>query len=258
MCPEEGVWAISAGNTNSRCGSVRIGDLMPIVPTNSTVSNIKDLESVPIRTGSTQTVFIRDIGTVEDSSDIATGYALVNGRRTVYIPVTKRADASTLAVVNLVKENIPKFQSVLPSDVRVSYEFDQSGYVKRALNGLIQEGVLGAILTGLMVLIFLRDWRSAIIVIVNIPVSLMAAMLALRLTGHTINLMTLGGLALAVGILVDEATVCLENIHVHLTRGKALAPAALDPTDETPIPRLLARLCILAMFTPALFMTGPA
>src|SRR4029077_10867008 len=144
------------------------------------------------------------------------------------------------------------------SDVHVSYEFDQSVFVNRALTGLIQEGALGAILTGLMILIFLRDWRSAIIVIINIPVSLMAAMLALRLAGHTVNLMTLGGLALAVGILVDEATVDLENIHVHLTRGKALARAALDATNETRIPRLLAMLCILVMFTPALFMIGAA
>ena len=182
----------------------------------------------------------------------------MNGRRTVYIPVTKRGDASTLAVVNLVKKNIPKFQSVLPPDVKVSYEFDQSGYVTEALSGLLMEGALGAILTGLMILLFLRDWRSALIVVVNIPLSLMAAMLALKLTGHTVNIMTLGGLALAVGILVDEATVDLENIHVHLTRGKKLALAAFDATNETRVPRLLSMLCIVAMFTPALFMVGAA
>jgi len=258
ISPDEVVDAITQANLISPSGNMMMGGKYPMVPLNSIPRNVKDLEAVPIHTGVYPAVFVRDVAHVMDGADIVTSHALVNGRRTVYIPVTKRADASTLAVVNLVKENISKFQSVLPSDVHVSYEFDQSGYVKRALNGLIQEGVLGAILTGLMILIFLRDWRSAIIVIVNIPVSLMAAMLALRLTGHTINLMTLGGLALAVGILVDEATVCLENIHVHLTRDKALARAALDATDETRIPRLLAMLCILAMFTPALFMTGAA
>jgi multidrug efflux pump subunit AcrB len=258
ISPDEVVDAITQANLISPSGNMMMAGKYPMVPLNSIPRNVKDLEAVPIHTGVYPAVFVRDVAQVLDGADIVTSYALVNGRRTVYIPVTKRADASTLAVVNLVKQNIPKFQSVLPSDVHVSYEFDQSVYVNRALTGLIQEGALGAILTGLMILIFLRDWRSAIIVIVNIPVSLMAAMLALRFAGHTINLMTLGGLALAVGILVDEATVCLENIHVHLTRGKTLARAALDATDETRIPRLLAMLCILAMFTPALFMIGAA
>jgi multidrug efflux pump subunit AcrB len=258
ISPDEVVDAITQANLISPSGNVMMGGKYPMVPLNSIPRNVRDLEAVPIHTGVYPAVFVRDVARVTDGADIVTSYALVNGHRTVYIPVTKRADASTLAVVNLVRENIPKFQSVLPSDVHVSYEFDQSGYVKRALSGLIQEGALGAILTGLMILIFLRDWRSAIIVILNIPVSLMAAMLALRLAGHTINLMTLGGLALAVGILVDEATVCLENVHVHLTHDKTLASAALDATNETRIPRLLAMLCILAMLTPSLFMTGAA
>ena len=118
---------------------------------------------------------------VLDASDIVTSYALVNGRRTVYIPVTKRADASTLSVVSLVRRNLPKFQSVLPDDVRVAYEFDQSPYVTRAINGLLREGLLGAVLTGLMVLLFLRDWRSALVVVLNIPLSLMSAVAALWL-----------------------------------------------------------------------------
>src|SRR5579871_6110648 len=256
MAPDEIVSAISAANVIVPSGNVRIGDSMPIVSTNATVTNIKDLESVPIRTGATQTVFVRDIGTVEDSSDIPTGYALVNGRRTVYIPVTKRADASTLSVVSLVRANLPKFQSALPDDVKVSYEFDQSPNVTRAMNGLILEGLLGAALTGLMVLLFLRDWRSALIVVINIPLSLLGALVALRLTGQTVNIMTLGGLALAVGILVDEATVTVENIHAHLARGKTLARSALDASGETALPRFLAMLCILAVFAPAFLMVG--
>jgi multidrug efflux pump subunit AcrB len=235
-----------------------MGGKYPMVPLNSVPRNVKDLEGVAVRTDKFPTVFVRDVGEVRDGADIVTSYALVNGRRTVYIPVTKRADASTLAVVNLVKKNIPKFQAVLPPDVKVSYELDQAPYVERALAGLTLEGSLGAILTGLMILLFLRDWRSALIVVVNIPLSLMAAMLALWVTGQTINIMTLGGLALVVGILVDEATVDLENIHVHLTRGKRVARSALDATVETRGPRLLAMLCIVAMFTPALFMAGAA
>ena len=258
MSPDEVVRALGLGNNISPSGNVRIGDLMPMVPVNSVVSDIKELNNVPIRTRGTQTVFLRDIGSVEDSADIQTGYALVDGRRTVYIPVTKRADASTLAVVGLVKENLPRFQSVLPDDIQVSYQFDQSPYVTRAITGLLFEGGLGAVLTGLMVLLFLRDWRSALVVVLNIPLAILAATASLWLTGQTINIMTLGGLALAVGILVDESTVTIENIHTHLGRGSGLARAARDATAETTVPRFLAMLCIVAVFIPAFFMNGAA
>jgi multidrug efflux pump subunit AcrB len=258
MSPDEVVSAVCAANLISPSGNMPIGAKYPMVPLNSVAKNVKDLEAVPIRTGVYPTVFLRDVGTVVDGSDIVTSYALVNGRRTVYIPVTKRSDASTLSVVSLVKQNLPKFQSVLPSDVKVSYEFDQSPYVTRAIGGLTLEGTLGAALTGLMILLFLRDWRSALIVVINIPLSLISAVLALWLTKQTVNIMTLGGLALAVGILVDEATVSIENIHVHLTRGKSLGRSVLDATVETTVPRLLAMLCILAMFIPALLMVGAA
>ncbi len=258
MSPDEIVVALTAANTISPSGNMSIGKKYPMVPLNSVVKNIKDLESVPIRAGSYPAIFVRDVATVRDATDLVTCVALVNGRRTVYIPVTKRADASTLSVVNLVKKNLPKFQSVLPADVKVSYEFDQSPYVTRAIAGLTMEGALGAALTGLVVLLFLRDWRSAFIVVINIPLSLLAASLALWISKQTVNIMTLGGLALAIGILVDEATVCIENIHTHLTRGSPPARAVRDATVETTTPRLLAMLCILAMFVPTLFMTGAA
>jgi len=258
MSPDEVVAAMSSANTISPSGNMPISGEYPMVPLNSVVRTIKDLESVPIRTGTYPAIFLRDVGEVVDGSDIVTSYALVNGRRTVYIPVTKRADASTLSVVNLVKKNIPRFQSVVPADVKVTYEFDQSPYVTRAIRGLTLEGGLGAFLTGLMILVFLRDWRSALIVVINIPLSLMAALLALWISRQTINIMTLGGLALAVGILVDESTVCIENIHTHLTRGASLKRAARDATTETTIPRLLAMFSILAMFVPTLFMVGAA
>jgi multidrug efflux pump subunit AcrB len=258
MSPDELVTALSAANLITPSGNVPLGDEYPMVPLNSTVHNIKDLESVPLRPGSYPAVFVRDVATVTDGADIVTSYALVNGRRTVYIPVTKRADASTLTVVNLVKSNLPKFQSVLPEDIKVSYELDQSQYVTSAITSLMTEGGLGALLTGIMVLLFLRDWRSAVVVLINIPLSLMAALLALWISKQTVNIMTLGGLALAVGILVDEATVSIENIHVHLARGEPLARGTLEATTETIGPRLLAMICILAMFTPALFMAGAA
>src|SRR5262249_7653458 len=158
-------------------------------------------------------VYLRDLGTVEDSTDVPSGYALVNGRRAVYILVTKRADASTVAVVNAVRENLPKMQGGLPPRIPVRFEVGQFPFVTRAVWGVGTEGLLGAVLTGLMVLLFLRDWRSVIVVVLNIPLALLGALSALWLCGQTVNLMTLGGLALAVGILVDEATVEVENIH---------------------------------------------
>jgi multidrug efflux pump subunit AcrB len=258
LSPDEVVTAITAANLISPSGNMAVGGTYPMVPLNSVVRDIRDLEKVPIRSGMYPTVFLRDVATVVDGSDIVTAYALVNGRRTVYIPVTKRSDASTLSVVNLVKANLAKFQGVLPPDVQVSYEFDQSPYVTRAIGGLTLEGTLGAVLTGLMILLFLHDWRSALIVVLNIPLSLLGSALALWLSGQTINIMTLGGLALSVGILVDEATLTIENIHVHLGRGKELRRAALDATVETTGPRLLAMLCVLAIFTPTLFMVGAA
>src|SRR5258707_5772165 len=256
MAPEEVVQALNAGNVIVPAGNVRTGDLLRLAPINSVVSSIKDLQNLPIRTGAGPTVFLRDIGTVEDSSDIVTGYAEVNGRRTVYIPVTKRADASTLAVVNEVKANLAQFQSVVPSDVKIDYEFDQSSYVRNSLLSVVKEGLVGAVLTGLMVVLFLRDWRSALIVVTTIPFALLAAVVVLWGAGQTINIMTLGGLALAVGILVDESTVVMENIHSHLGEGRGRAVAVLEASKEVQVPRLLAMLCVLAVFVPSFFMTG--
>ena len=256
LTADEVVAALAGANVVSPSGNMVLGDTYPMVPVNSVVRNIKDLESVPIRPGALPAVFLRDVGDVSDAADLVTSYALINGRRTVYIPVTKRADASTLSVVGLVKKNLPKFQSVVPDDVRVSYEFDQAPFVTGAIDTLAREGALGAILTGLMVLLFLRDWRSALIVVINIPLSLLAGIFALWATGQSINLMTLGGLALAVGILVDEATVTIENVHAHLARGQRLRAAVLAATTETALPRFLAMLCVLSVFIPAFFLTG--
>jgi len=256
MAPEEVIQALNTGNTIVPAGNVRTGDLLRLAPINSVVSNIKDLQNLPIRTGAGPTVFLRDVGTIEDSSDIITGYAEVNGRRTVYIPVTKRADASTLSVVNAVKASLAQFQSVVPEDIKIDYEFDQSSYVRNSLLSVVKEGLLGAILTGVMVLLFLRDWRSALIVVTTIPFALLTAVVALWGTGQTINIMTLGGLALAVGILVDESTVVMENIHSHLGQGRGRALSVLEASKEVQVPRLLAMLCVLAVFVPSFFMAG--
>jgi multidrug efflux pump subunit AcrB len=215
-----------------------------------------ELLSTPIRPAAGATVYLRDIGTIENGTDVVTAYAHVNGKRTVYIPVTKRADASTLAVINSVKAAIPDFKKVVPDDVDVRLEFDQSPYVTNSIRGLVTEGLLGAALTGLMVLLFLRDWRSALIVVANIPFALLAAVILLWAIGQTINIMTLGGLALAVGILVDEATVEIENIHTLMRPGLSRARAVVEACSRTAIARLLSMFCVLAVFVPSFFMIG--
>lgn len=255
LSPDDVISALTAGNTISPSGNLHVGDRYPIVPTNAMVRDVRDLGKIPLRSGHS-TVYLRDIGSIDDASDITTGYALVNGRRAVYILATKRADASTMNVIDEIRRALPKMQKELPDDIRVSFEFDQSPYVLRAIQSLATEGGLGALLTGLMVLVFLRDWRSAVVVVLNIPLAILASIVGLWLTGQTINLMTLGGLALAVGILVDEATVEMENIHTQLGRTTSVAWAVRQGNAQTAVPRLLAMLCILAVFIPAFFMSG--
>ena len=257
ISPEEVVRVVSRANTVLPSGNVRTGDLIRVASTNATLgANIQEMMDVPVRLGSGPTVFLRDLGTIQDSTDVIVGYAHVNGRRTVYIPVTKRADASTLDVISRVKAALPAMRAVAPEDVKIEFVFDQSGYVLNAIRGLVNEGLLGAVLTGLMVLLFLRDLRSALIVVLTIPFALLAAVIWLWAAGQTINIMTLGGLALAVGILVDEATVAVESIHTHLAEGLPRARAVLEASRKTAGPRLLAMLSILAVFVPSFFMVG--
>lgn len=255
LSPDEVITALTRGNTISPSGNVQVGDRYPAVPTNAMARDLKDIGQIPLRTGS-ETVYLRDIGSIEDSADLTTGYALINGRRAVYILATKRADASTMNVIDEIKRAIPAMQKELPEDISVSFEFDQSPYVTQAVSTLTLEGCLGALLTGLMVLLFLRDWRSALVVVLNIPLAILFAILGLYWTGQTINLMTLGGLALAVGILVDEATVEIENIHTQLSQSSSVATAVWKGNRQTAIPRLLAMLCIVAVFIPTFFMRG--
>jgi multidrug efflux pump subunit AcrB len=260
ISPDDVVTALTQGNTVSPSGNIRLGDRFPIVPMNAMVKNIAELGDIPIQTPGDGVVYLRDIGTIEDAADLTTGYALVNGRRAVYILATKRSDASTMSVIDEIKRALPKMKNELPAEVRdeidVSFEFDQSPYVTRAIKSLATEGLLGAVLTGLMVLVFLRDWRSALVVVMNIPIAIIASVLGLWVSGQTINLMTLGGLALAVGILVDEATVEIENIHTQFARTDSIAWAVRLGNAQTAVPRLMAMICILAVFVPSFVMSG--
>jgi multidrug efflux pump subunit AcrB len=256
LSPQEVAEALAKGNTITPSGDARIKDKMPIVSINSLVVDPKDLGKIPIKPG--QSVYLRDLGRVEDSSDIPFGWALVDGRRSIYMPINKTADASTLAVVRELRNNLDTMRKALPDDVTLSLEFDQSPYVTNAILGVIEESAIGAILTGLMVLLFLRDWRSVIVVVLTIPLSLMGAMFGLWMMGQSINLMTLGGLSLAVGILVDEATVVIENIHTQMGKTSSIARAVFIGSKETLVPNLLAMLCILAVFLPSFMMEGAA
>ncbi len=257
IAPEEVISAIARGNVLSPSGNIAIKDTYPIVPVNSVVKDAAQLSTIPVRLGPNP-VFLRDLATTTDSADAPAGFALVNGRRAVYILATKRAEASTLSVINTIRKALPEMQATLPDDIQVSFEFDQSVYVTRSVISVLWEGLIGACLVGLMVLFFLWDWRSALIVILNIPLALMASVIGLWICGFTLNVMTLGGLALAIGILVDEATVEIENVHAQMLRVRSVPLAVRIGNSLTATPRLLALLCILAVFIPAFFLEGAA
>ncbi len=257
ISPEEAIAAVNKASSVQPAGNIRIGDLNNFATSNAALgANLSELMDAPVRPGENPPVFLRDIGTVENGTDILTAYAHVNGKRTVYMQITKRSDASTLDVIERVRAAIPAFKAACPEDVDVRVEFDQSVVVTGALRTLGNEAMLGALLTGLMVLIFLRDWRSALIVVTTIPIALLTAVVGLWALGQTINIMTLGGLALAVGVLVDEATVEIENIHAHMATGLSRVESVIDACRKTATARLLSMLTILAVFAPALFMTG--
>src|ERR1700761_5484382 len=256
LTPDQIVTALRDNNQNTPAGNVRIGDYNYLAPANTSIKNVADFGNIPIYKNGIQTVFLRDVATVEDGADISTSYALINGKRSVYLPITKSADASTWEVVQNLKKAIPHFQSLLPEDVKLSYVFDQSVYVINAVKSLAEEGAIGAVLTGLMVLLFLGDKRGALIVILTIPTSVISGILFLSLFHQTINIMTLSGLSLAIGILVDESTVTIENIHQHFDMGKPKALAIWDACKEIAFPKLLILFCILAVFAPAFTMKG--
>ncbi|WP_454802794.1 efflux RND transporter permease subunit [Mucilaginibacter phyllosphaerae] len=256
LTPDQVVEALAKFNAMSPSGNLRIDNTMFTTTINSLVKKSEEFGDIPIKTKNGVSVLIKDVARVADASDITVDYALINGKRSVYIPIVKTADASTWSVVQGLKAKLPEMQSLLPDDIKVSYEFDQSVFVINAVKSLMTEGGLGALLTGLMVLLFLRDWRSSLIVVITIPVSILLGVMLLGAFGQTINIMTLSGLALAIGILVDQATVTIENIHQHLEMGKSKKLAIYDACEEISFPLLLILLCILAVFAPSFLMNG--
>jgi multidrug efflux pump subunit AcrB len=256
LSPDQVVEAISKNNAMTPSGNLRVGNMMYITSVNSLEDKVQHFEDIPIKSDGATTIFVKDVAKVEDGADITVDYALVNGKRSVYMPIVKTPDASTMTVVNMLRQRIPEMENLLPPDVKVSYEFDQSVFVINSVKSLMTEGILGAILTGLTVLMFLRDWRSSVVVVITIPVSVLGAVFFLKMAGQTINIMTLSGLSLAIGILVDQATVTIENIHQHLEMGKNKRLAILDACQEVAFPELLILLCIIAVFAPSFVMSG--
>ncbi|MEP6614014.1 MAG: efflux RND transporter permease subunit, partial [Mucilaginibacter sp.] len=256
LTADEVVEALAKFNAMSPSGNLRLNDIMFTTTVNTLVKKSEEFGDIPIKTKNGVPIYVKDIARVADASDVTVDYALINGKRSVYIPIVKTADASTWSVVQSLKKKLPEMQSLLPDDVKISYEFDQSVFVVNAVKSLMTEGGLGALLTGLMVLLFLRDLRSSLVVVITIPVSILIGVLLLSLCGQTINIMTLSGLALAIGILVDQATVTIENIHQHLEMGKSKKQAIYDACEEISFPLLLILLCILAVFAPSFLMNG--
>ncbi len=255
LIPQHVVEALATGNTVVPAGNVYIKDTMPVVANNATVNDIQRLRDIPLKLG--LNVYLRDVATIQDATDITYGYALVNGKKSVYLPIIKKDTGSTLTVVADVHKSMQLFRDAVPEDVKVSFQFDESPTVVHAVESVATEGAIGAGLTGLMILLFLRDLRSVIVVVCNIPLALLGSLFGLWITGNTINIMSLGGMALAIGILVDEATVTIENVHVQMGHTKNIATAVLDASNATAVPRLLALLCILSVFIPAFLMQDP-
>ena len=253
--PQDVVQALMRGNVVIPAGNLYMRDLMPLVPTNALVKNIQEMGEIPLKLGAN--VYVRDVATITDSTDVNYGYALVNGRKSVYLPILKKDTASTLDVVANIHAAMPAFRDVLPKDVKINFEFDESPTVVTAIKSVGTEGIIGAALTGLMIMLFLGDWRSVIVVVSNIPLALMGSLFGLYITGNSINIMSLGGLALAIGILVDEATVEVENIHAQFHGGASLARAVRRGNSITAVARLLALACILSVFIPAFIMEDP-
>ena len=259
LTPENVVDALAKGNTIVPAGNVYIQDSMPIVANNATVVDIQRLGTIPLELG--RNVYLRDVATIQDDTDITYGFALVNGKKAVYLPVIKTATGSTLSVVADTRKSMKLFSSVIPKEyrdnVKISFEFDESPTVLAAVESVATEGLIGAGLTGLMIFLFLRDLRSVVAVVVIIPLALLGSLVGLWLTGNTINIMSLGGMALSMGILVDMSTVTIENVHVQMDQEPKIATAVLRASNATAVPILLALLCILCVFVPAFIMQDP-
>ena len=250
--------ALAAQNQILPVGFVKIGSYQYNVKLNDAAETIDDLNNLPVKTAGGGTIFIRDVGQVRDGSGPQTNIVHVDGARAVLSTILKTGSASTLAVIQGAKDKLPIVQEQLPPTFKITPLNDQSLFVKGAISGVVREGAVAAALTSLMILLFLGSWRSTVIIAVSIPLSVLSAIAALSVTGQTFNIMTLGGLALAVGILVDDATVTIENINWHLEQGKDVRTAILDGANQIVTPAFVSLLCICIVFVPMFLLKGVA
>ena len=250
--------AIAAQNQILPAGTVKFGGTQYTVKLNDAAETIDDLNNIPIKTVNGATVYIHDVGHVRDGNPPQQSVVHVNGVRAVLTTVLKTGSASTLDIVAGVKDVLAKLQPTLPAGFHVSLFNDQSIFVNAAISGVVREGVIAAALTSLMILLFLGSWRSTVIIAISIPLAIMSALAALYFNGQTLNIMTLGGLALAVGILVDDATVTIENINWHLEHGKGVTQAILDGAAQIVQPAFVSLLCICIVFVPMFALKGVA
>jgi multidrug efflux pump subunit AcrB len=251
----EVVKAVNNQNAIIPAGDVKIGDLDYNIYSNSLIDVVSQINDVPIKVVNGTPVFVRDIGTASDSAAVQTSIVRVNGRESVYIPVTKQEGANTLAVADGVRDRIPKLTEI-PAGASVKFLYDQSLYIREAIHNLQKEGLLGAALAGFMIYIFLRSVKAALVVGLAIPLSLTSALVLLYLSDQTVNIMTLGGLALVIGTLLDNNIVVQENLHRHLEMGKDGRSAAEDSATELTLPILVATICILIVYLPIMFFSG--
>jgi CzcA family heavy metal efflux pump len=258
LSPKDVINAVSAQNLTLPSGSIKLGTQEYPVLVNSSPESLEELAAIPLRTARGTTVFLRDVANVRDGFAPQTSIVHANGRRAVIMPILKSAGASTLEVVRRVREALPGILSTVPKELKVSALFDQSVFVRASVRGVVKEAVVAAGLTALMMLLFLGSWRSTLVVVASIPLSILVSIVCLSVLGQTLNLMTLGGMSLAVGVLVDDATVELENIHRNLGQNKPLVRAILDGAREIAVPAFVSTLCICIVFVPVAFLTGSA
>ena len=250
--------AIGNQNLILPAGTEKIGDLEYFVKLNASFNTINELNDIPIRTVGGSVVYVRDVAQVRDGAPPQTNIARVDGHRASIMSVLKTGNASTLDIIDHIRALLPAIRVDMPPEMAVNPLGDQSVFVRSAIDGVIKEGVIAAALTGLMILLFLGSWRSTVIITISIPLSILASVICLSWLGETINIMTLGGLALAVGILVDDATVTIENINWHLEQGKEIKQAILDGAHQIAMPALVSTLCICIVFIPMFLLTGVA
>ncbi|KWK57822.1 efflux RND transporter permease subunit [Burkholderia ubonensis] len=258
LTPADVVNAVNAQNLVLPTGTAKMGQTEYRVDTNASADTIADISHIPLQTVNGATTYLGEVAAVRDGFSPQTNVVRQNGQRGVLVSILKSGDASTLKVVSDLKALLPKVEPTLPEGLTITPLFDQSVFVGAAVQGVIHEALIAAVLTAMMILLFLGNWRSTLIIAISIPLSIFTSLIALAALGETINIMTLGGLALAVGILVDDATVTIENIERHLHLGSGLHDAILEGAGEIAVPAFVSTLCICIVFVPMFFLTGVA